>query len=223
MPVSNDYTDPAGESEMRRRAAWLLAMLALVAVLLVALMVMFLGGGSDKHGGDNVAFPTFYPTAPASPAQSSAAPTQRRHVHHALRHSRSAHPKTHSAAHSSSVSIPPHSNRHTVDCPDSQPCVADGDIGNAVAAINAYRHEHGQPPVSGSVTGAAQKCAVSNGGDCSGSWAESQVAAASGQQAVQKILPFAHHLLDSGLSSVQVGWAYDPSAKQFYFALIEND
>lgn len=220
--MSNDYTDPAGESEMRRRAAWLLAMLAVVAVLLVALMVLFLGGGNNKHGGDNVAFPTFYPTAPPSSPQTSATPTHRRPVHHAHRHSRSRHPRTHSPAGSSSVSVPPHSTRHTVNCPDSQPCVAAGDIGNAVAAINDYRHEHGQPPVSGSVTGAAQKCAVSNGGDCSGSWAESQVPAANGQEAVNKILPFAHHLLDSGLSSVQVGWAYDPSAKQFYFALIEN-
>ncbi|HET6878162.1 MAG TPA: hypothetical protein VFH38_11580 [Jatrophihabitans sp.] len=216
--MSNDYTDPVGESEMRRRAAWLLAMLALVAVLLVALMVLFLGGGGSGNNGNNQAFPSLYPTAPTrtKPAtHSSSAPAHHRRKHHQASH-------TSAAGSSSSVSVPPHSTRHTVNCPGSSPCVAEGDIGNAVAAINAYRHEHGQPPVSGSVTSAAQQCAVSNGGDCSGSWAESQVPAANGQEAVQKIIPFAHGLLDPSLSSLQVGWAYDPSAKQFYFALIEG-
>lgn len=209
-PVSEEYSDPGGESEIRRRAAWLLAMLALVAVLLVTLMVTFLRSGG-KHP---IANPSTYPTAPLSQSPN---PSPGRHHHHTTSSSSSS-----SAGSSSSVSIPPSSSRHTVSCPSDSPCIASGDIGNAVAAINQYRQQNGQPAVNGSVSQAAQQCALSNGSDCSGSWAESQVPSPNGHMAVQKILPFAHSLLDPGLSSLEVGWAYDPAGHEFYFALIQN-
>jgi hypothetical protein len=204
--VSEEYSDPAGESEIRRRAAWLLAMLALVAVLVVTLMVLFLKG----HSGPSAAptGPNSYPTGPPATQHSSSRPGPRRH-----------HP---SRPGQSSVSIPPPVRNGHVNCPSEAPCVAKGDIGNAVAAINQYRLQHGQPAVSGSVSAAAQNCALTNGSDCTGSWAESQVATADGHEAVKMILQFAE-LLDPNLTSMQVGWAYDPQARQYYFAIIRND
>jgi hypothetical protein len=100
--------------------------------------------------------------------------------------------------------------------------VLDGDAGNGIAAINAYRTQHGLAAVSGAVSPAAQQCAVNNGNDCSGGWAETELPQPDGAAAVQKILPFAH-LLDTQITSVDVGWAYDPGAKLYYFAIIRND
>jgi hypothetical protein len=87
-------------------------------------------------------------------------------------------------------------------------------------AINRYREEHGEPAVDGRVSGAAQTCALTNGSSCTGSWAESQLTAADGKQALEKVLPFAK-LLAPDLKALQVGWAYDPAAQQYYFAVIQ--
>ncbi|MBN9619802.1 MAG: hypothetical protein J0H43_08730, partial [Actinobacteria bacterium] len=107
-------------------------------------------------------------------------------------------------------------------CPGTTTCVLTGDVGNAIAAINAYRTQHGQPAVSGAVSPAAQTCALNNGNGCTGGWAETEVPAPDGPAAVQKILQFAK-LLDPGLKNFGVGWAYDPGAKLYYFAIIRND
>jgi hypothetical protein len=66
----------------------------------------------------------------------------------------------------------------------------------------------------------AQQCAFHNGNGCSGGWAETELPKADGPAAVQKILPFAH-LLDP-MKNFEVGWAYDPGAKLYYFAIIRN-
>lgn len=212
--MSEEYSDPAAESEMRRRAAWFLGMLVVVAILLVGMMALFLKGG----GSSGQAAPSGPPiaTAPPAPASSSSG------KHSGAQASGHSKPSATASASSSQVHQPPHAHPHQVSCPSDLPCVAPGDIGNAVAAINSYRQAHGVSPVNGRVSNAAQQCALTNGGDCNGSWAESQVPSPNGQQALQKVLPFAHSLLDSGLKSLDVGWAYDPAAHQYYFALIQN-
>ena len=91
-----------------------------------------------------------------------------------------------------------------------------------MAAINQYRVQHGLPAVSGAVTPAAQMCAVTNGDQCTGSWAESQVPSPNGKDALQKVMPLTN-LLDPHLASLEVGWAYDPAAREYYFAIISND
>jgi hypothetical protein len=213
--VSEEYSDPTAESEMRRRAAWLLAMLVLVAVLLVALMVVFLKGGGSKQAGPTVpALPTGPVGKSGSPSpggSGSTAPT-----------SGSSTGKSSSPGASSGVHVPPRSHRHHVSCSSDLPCVAHGDIGNAVAAINSYRRQQGQQAVNGRVSDAAQQCALTNGSDCSGEWAETQLPDADGKAALQKVLPLARSLLDPGLKSLEVGWAYDPGAQQYYFALIQH-
>lgn len=95
------------------------------------------------------------------------------------------------------------------------------DIGDAIGAINAYRKDHGLAAVEGSVSEAAQKCALSNGGDCSGKWAESQVPGPDGEAAVAKIERLAD-LLDPKIKSVEVGWAYDPRSHQYFIAVVRN-
>lgn len=107
-------------------------------------------------------------------------------------------------------------------CPTPTICVLDGDVGNAIAAINAYRTQNGRPAVSGSVSPLAQSCARNNGNGCTGGWAETEVAKPDGPTAVQKILQFGR-LLDPNLKNFEVGWAYDPAAKLYYFAIIRND
>ncbi|MDT4920164.1 MAG: hypothetical protein QOI15_1066, partial [Pseudonocardiales bacterium] len=42
-----------------------------------------------------------------------------------------------------------------------------------------------------------------------------------GQEAVQKIQQFAH-FDDPDMTSIEVGWAYDPGAKLYYFAIVRN-
>lgn len=205
--MSEEYTDPAGESEMRRRAAWLLAMLVLVAVLLVALMLFFLKGG----GNPGTAAPTGppLPTGPVSSPQPTSSSSSRT-------------PSTKPASSATHSSSPRTRRPHAVHCPTQQTCAARDDAGNLISAINAYRRQNGQPAVSGSVSDAAKTCAMTNGGQCTGSWAESEVPAPNGRAALQKIIPLAHDLLAPNLSGVEVGWAYDPSAKIYYFAVITD-
>ena len=112
--------------------------------------------------------------------------------------------------------------KRQASCPGAASCILAGDVGNGIQAINDYRTQHGQQAVAGTVSTQAQTCAVNSGNGCSGGWAWTELADPNGQQAVQKILPFAH-LLDPHMKEIQVGWAYDPSAKQYYFAIIRID
>jgi hypothetical protein len=199
---TEEYIDPRGESELRRRAAWLLAMLVVVAALLVILMVEFLKGGNGKPNPNGI---KPIPTAPPSTA----------HRHHSV-------PASNSPTAGSSITTPTRVTHHHVSCPSDAPCIAHSDIGNAVAAINAYRTSNGATAVSGTVTPAAQTCAVTNGNQCTGSWAETQVPSPNGKAAVQKVQSLTD-LLGTNITSVEVGWAYDPAARQYYFAVISND
>jgi hypothetical protein len=193
-----DDTDPQAESDLRRRAAWLLAMLALVAVLFVVLLsVVLRSGGGRKNGG-----PAPLDTAAGQHASGPA----------------SAGPRSTGGTRGSSA---PSTGQATASCPTSERCALDTDIGNAVAAVDAYRRQHGMPAVPGSVSDAAKQCALSNGSSCSGNWAESQVPGPVGTTAVAKIAQLGK-VLDPQMTSFGVGWAYDPQGKQYFFALVRN-
>jgi hypothetical protein len=199
-----DESEPEGETDLRRRAAWLLGMLAIVAVLFVVVMTLVIGksgGGksADKPGSLDGAISSHTATPSSTHASTHAS-------------------RTRTKTSSSRSSTTPHG---ATSCPTKQTCVLDGDVGNGVDAINAYRTQHGKSAVPGSVSPVAQQCAVHNGNGCSGGWAETELDKADGPAAVQKILPFAH-LLDSNVKEFQVGWAYDPGAKLYYFAIIRK-
>lgn len=198
--------EPEADSDLRRRAAWLLGMLAIVAVLVVVVMSQLVGTGSDakKRNGPGA----LDSAVGAHPTSSSATPT-------------SPGPTRTNAAH---TSTPPRSAGnsavHGIKCPTKKTCVLDGDPGNGIAAINDYRTQHGKDAVVGRVSAKAQKCALNNGDGCSGGWAETEVARPDGPMAVQKILEFGR--LTSDMKSFEIGWAYDPKAKLYYFAIIRK-
>lgn len=207
-------TDPKVESDLRRRAAWLLAMLIVVAVLLVIVISALAKPRGHNHGNggpgplDNAA--TGLPATRTPTAQRSQQPTQQPSQH------RPSHPATHTKSRTSS---PP--TAVTTSCPGARPCILNGDVGNTIDWINAYRAQHGLGAVQGSVSPRAQACALSNGSGCGGSWAETFLADPSGRMAVHKILPFAH-LLDPQMKRVGVGWAYSPAARTYYFAIVSK-
>lgn len=201
---------PDRDPEIRRRAAWLLGMLALVAALFVALMVTFFNTSGGDTANSEVADPTAVPSAPATRTTSGTpAPT-------------SSDGKSPSGT--GSVSRSSTGTGGTASCPSDKPCALASDIGNAIAEINSYRAKNGRAAVPGSVSAAAAKCALSNGSNCNGGWAQTQVPAkggkADGQAAVDKIKRLGKLLGD--MKSIEVGWAYDPGNKTFFFAIVRN-
>jgi hypothetical protein len=207
--AGNAGSDGAREpdSDLRRRAAWLLGMLAIVAVLLVVVMSQLVGSSGGSKGDSG---PRDLDSAVGQPPSSSTpAPASSTHRHFDGSPAGSTPPSTHGSS-------PAHGRK----CPTQQTCALDGDPGNGIAAINDYRTQHGKDAVAGRVGSAAQQCALHNGSGCTGGWAETELPKLDGPAAVQKILPFAH-LLDD-MKSFQVGWAYDPGAKLYYFAIVRK-
>ncbi|WP_375489568.1 hypothetical protein [uncultured Jatrophihabitans sp.] len=195
-------TDESGDSDLRRRAAWLLGMLALVAVLLVVLLVLVANGGGSGGSGQDNAGPddTLGPTSTASAASHSSSP---------------------SSASSTSAATSSHPER--ASCPTKSTCALDYDIGDAVAAINAYRTHNGMQAVPGKVSAGAAKCAQHQGdGNCPDGYAETQVTKPTGKSVVAKIEQRAK-LGDASMTSFQVGWAFDPGSKQYYFVVAHDD
>lgn len=212
-PPGLEDTEPEVESDLRRRAAWLLVMLAVAAVLLIVIISAV--ASSDKSGkSGNGAGP--------GPLDSQARQSTSHSHSSAARSSSHSHPHSSTPSDSGAATGSAGSGGGQVHCPSRAACIVDGDIGNGVAAINAYRTQHGQPAVPGAVSAQAQDCAVHNGAGCTGGWAETELSQPDGAAAVQKILKFAH-LLDPHLKSVEVGWAYDPKAKLYYFAIVRDD
>jgi hypothetical protein len=194
--------EPEAESDLRRRAAWLLVMLAVVAVLFIVVVTALV---KTDSGGEDASGP-----GPLDNAVSSS------HGQTSAQH----HKPTKSATTHSTPSSPPATG--TTTCPTAKTCILAGDIGNGIQAINDYRTQHGRPAVPGEVTLEAQTCAVHNGNGCSGGWAETEISTPDGSDAVHNILKFAK-LLDPKLTTFEVGWAYNPHAKLYYFAIIRND
>jgi hypothetical protein len=183
----------------------------LLVVVISAVVGTHHGNGPDTAGQrplDQVA--TQSGSAPQSP--------DGHHSSHSRRHH---HPRRGAGGPSTTTSTSPVA-RGSIRCPGPQTCILDGDPGNAIQAINDFRTAHGLPAVPGSVTPQAQTCAVNNGNGCSGGWAETELADPNGQEAVQKIEQFAH-FEDPQMTSVEVGWAYDPGAQLYYFAIVRND
>jgi hypothetical protein len=188
----------------RQRAAIVLGVIAIVALIIVGIMVAVLGSK-----GNNTPTTNGQPTAPpVTHISQSNQPSG---------HSTKPHPKSHSTQ--------PHSPRNNapVSCPSAAPCDLSADVGNALQALNNYRTQHGKPAVSGTVTQAARTCAVSSGNTCPNGFYWEPVGR-SGGQVIQKIAANGGDswLLDDRMTTVQIGWAYIPSSKSFECALVSN-
>jgi hypothetical protein len=202
-----DDSDPVVESDLRRRAAWLLLMLAIVAVLLVVVISALVKTNSSSGDGGNGSGPLDnIATSPGSSSPSGHHPS----THHGHRPGTSGQSDT-------TTSVPV----GQTSCPTSERCILQGDVGNSAQAINTFRAQHGLTAVPTSVGPQAQSCAFHDGSGCSGSWALTYLSTPDAQEAVQKIDQYAH-FEDPNIKSVQVGWAFDPGSKLYYFAVIRN-
>lgn len=199
--VAEEFPDE-GDGDIRRRAAWLLVMLAVVAGLIVVLMVTFLNSSSPSDpkpvgiGGPGTSTDSATSSTPARRSTPRPRPTPK-----ASRRTQGPVTRT---------------------CPTKDICILQGDPGNAIQAINDYRKQNNLPPVPGKVSTAAQTCALSNGSNCSGHYAFSQVPDLSGASALGKIKSLGK-LLDPQMKSLDVGWALNPNGTQYFFAMVRND
>lgn len=215
-----DPDDPDGpdepEEQTRGRALWAFAALASAAVIIVALMVVFLGEptGSNGEQHDNLAIPAPTRTATAAAPGSSSATSS------------PATPSTSSSPrHSPTSSSSSSARAPRTSCPSSAPCVSPGDPGEVIAAINSYRQRNGATTVSGKVTNPAQKCAVELGNlpGCPDSYFWEPVATADGTEVVQKVAAHSgggQWLLDPKATSFAVGWAFVPGDGGHYSCAI---
>jgi hypothetical protein len=207
--VSELWTSPSGDEEAsaRRRAVFGLLSLAVVALLVVGLMVLFIGRGHSGGNNDGRAAAASTLSTGSSTASTPSSASTRP----------SSSPRSPSPTPTSSV----------VSCPSPTPCAIDGDAG-AVAALNAFRTSHNLPVVHGAVTAAAQQCALAqgNGPSCEPSYAWQPVPSHDGTAAIGLIAgrntPW---LLDSAMTSFGVGWAFVPggpgSAGQYWCAIVK--
>lgn len=199
--MAEEFPDE-GDGDIRRRAAWLLVMLAVVAGLIVVLMVTFLNSSSPSKpkpvgiGGPGTSTDSATSSAPARRTTARPRPT----------------PKASSSA----------QGPVTRSCPTKDICILQGDPGNAIQAINDYRKQNNMPPVPGKVSAQAQTCALSNGSNCSGHYAFSEVPDLTGSSALDKVKSFGK-LLDPQMKSISVGWVLNPANSQYFFALVRQD
>lgn len=197
--------DESDESDLRRRAAVLLVTLAVAAALVVFVMTKLLDNSGSNKGSSGAGAPD---------DTLSAAPTTSAH---------SARPSARSGSPSATGGTrPTSSGPATASCPTNDPCVLQGDAAHAIQAVNAYRTQNGRKAVPGTVSAPAQTCALSDGSNCNGGWAETYLNKLDGTAAVDKIAKLGK-LLDPQLKSFEVGWAYRPEAKTYYLAVIRTD
>jgi hypothetical protein len=201
------------ESDIRKRAAWLLAMLAVVAGLFVVLSLTLFntsGGGGTSHGDiadapSAISVPADSPT-PSATSGSTTAPS-----------SASTSPAPSTSA--SSGAVP------KASCPSNASCTVTGDVTGAMSAINAYRAQQGKKAVPTTSTATANTCALSSGNTCPSSFVWVRVTDLSGSGVVKAVTRFnsSDGLLTNTAKSYEVGWAYDPGSKTISCALIRND
>jgi hypothetical protein len=192
-----DYDD----DNSRTRAIWGLVALAIIAVLIVVVLLL-IGGGDNHHGAqtptDLSQLPTTVPTSsaqPSGPATSGGAASS---------------PAGSSTATKITSPVPTSTAN---PCPTPGACPVPGDAGQLVAAINAFRTSHGQPPVAGTVSPQAQQCALSqgDGASCAPSWAWEPAPTQDGAKVVELIAGRGGEwLLDPTMTSFSIGWAYAP-------------
>ena len=203
--------DERAESDIRRRAAWLLAMLAVVAGLFVLLSVTLFhtsgGGGTDDGTDGQLAVPTDSPASSAASSGSSGRP-----------------PSNPSSSPAASTSTPAGAVARP-SCPGKTTCAVQGDVSGVMSAINAYRAHHGKPAVPTTSSAAAQRCALTQGDTCPTSFVWVRVDDLSGASVVAGVTAFRSNddLLDNSAKSFAVGWAYDPASSSLSCALIRND
>jgi hypothetical protein len=192
-----DAPESDADANRRRRAIWGLTVLAFVAIIFVSLLILFGGGsGPSDHPTAN-AVPTgpavtYTSRAPASTSASSAATS---------RTSTSTAPTT---------SLPARPARAGNPCDGQSSCLVAGD-GGALAALNAFRAQHGLPPVAGGVSANAQTCALNqgSGSTCVPHYAWTGVPTQDGAKAIEKISQFGSSwMLDTGIQRIDIGWAY---------------
>lgn len=199
----------------RRRASLVFLALALAAALVVVVSIFLVGNSGDGRRGRQAAG-TDLPTQSAAPTQ-SAPPTQSGPATSATRRATSP-----SSSVARSTSQPPTAVRPVPTstanpCPSAQPCVVSGDAGQVVAALNAYRVSHAGAAVPGAVSPPAQQCALSqgDGASCKPSYAWEPVPTQDGARVISMIAGRGDGqkwLLDPGMKSFSVGWAYIPGA-----------
>jgi hypothetical protein len=207
--VSELWTSPSGDDEAtaRRRAVFGLITLAIVALLIVGLMVLFFGRGQSSGNGDGPAGAV--PPLAGEPSTTSTPPSASTRVS------------------SSPTTRPTRSTSTPVNCPSPAPCAIEGDAG-VIAALNTLRTTHNLTAVPGAVTAAAQQCALTqgNGPSCEPSYAWQPVPTHDGAAAISLIAgrntPW---LLDSAMTSFGVGWALVPggpgTAAQYWCAIVK--
>lgn len=197
--------------EDRRHALAGIAVLAGMATLAVVLLIVIISVVRGAHHGRNAAI-TIAPTQSASSAGSAA-------------------PRTSGVP---SQSTPPQTSSRTTlhtrppatgnPCPSTAACVVNGDSGGAVAALNGFRVSRGLPAVPGSTSSQAQQCALDQGESpaCAPHYAWQIVPKQDGTQVIGLIAGRdAQWLLDPGMTSFSVGWAYVPSTRLYECAILK--
>ena len=226
--------DGASATE-RRHAAWGLAVLAMIAILIVTIMAFLIGptGGHPQRIG--LDFPTGS-TQPTPTDQSTAAPTgsPTSSAHTTAHPSTSAKPSP-SSTHptSSAATTPSPSSTHPTtphsSTPPSQngiPLEGDGDL---IAWINDYRTQqhHNFALVTGGYSPALSQCtaqAKAPGSFCTPDGTEGVVSAFNGYDALKLLLqqtPQANFFTSRNALTCSVGWSKHTGWSQpYYFAVI---
>jgi len=194
----DDDEDP----ESRRNAVRGLIVLAVLAVLVIAVMLVIVGtSGGGNHNRRLADDATILPTEPA-PTSSTSEPPSTPTTSASITPSTSAHPTPTSTAN---------------PCLSAGPCAVDGDDGGVVDAVNQFRVSHGRAAVTGTVSGKAQQCALKQGEgpSCDPHFAWEAVPTQDGQRVVSMITARGEGkkwLLDAGITSFSIGWAYAPGS-----------
>jgi len=188
--------DDEEEDGSRGRAVWGLVALAIIAALIVVILLATSGSGGHK---DDQALTSLshLPSQPASTGSS-------------LTTAASSASSSTSASSTATTAIPTSTAN---PCPGAAPCAVPGDAGQLVAAVNRYRTAHGRSAVSGNVSAQAQQCALKQGDGpaCAPSFAWEPVPTQDGPKAIGLVTGRSdgvRWLLDPGMKSFSVGWAY---------------
>ena len=195
----DDDEDP----ESRRNAVRGLIVLAVLAVLVIAVVLVIVGtSGGGNHNRRLADDATILPTEPA-PTTTSASETPST--------------PTTSASTTPSTSAHPTPTSTANPCLSAGPCAVPGDDGGVVDAVNKFRISHGRAAVPGTVSDKAQQCALKQGAgpSCDPHFAWEAVPTQDGQRVVSMITARGEGkkwLLDAGITSFSVGWAYAPGS-----------
>ncbi|HEX9232082.1 MAG TPA: hypothetical protein VF869_09235 [Jatrophihabitantaceae bacterium] len=193
----DDDEDP----ESRRNAVRGLIVLAVLAVLVIAGVLVIVGTSGGNHNRRLADDATILPTEPAPTTPASEPPST----------------PTTSASITPSTSAHPTPTSTANPCLSAGPCAVDGDDGGVVDAVNKFRVSHGRTAVSGTVSAKAQQCALKQGEgpSCDPHFAWEAVPTQDGQQVVSMITARGEGkkwLLDAGITSFSIGWAYAPGS-----------